>query len=350
MSKESPRSEEVDLGQLFHLICNLFDRLFKFIGFVFKSIFSVIIFILKALLDNYKLIAISMIVAAAIGYGLEKNKKPVYFSSMLVKPYFDSKFQLITNINYYNALIENQDYKQLRNLFGIDEAASVSLVQFEINLGPETENDKIIQYGKFIRAVDSVRAQDISYEDFLEDRSIYSGEVFEISIQSKKKDIFKSLEEGLNSTFINSFSLKQKKKRDSLIGLSRARIQRDLIQVDSLKRMYIDVIQKEASSNGNSPLSYKEGGMTLVQERVQTREYELLAKELELRSELTELDAQQVEEDVYFDILSSFQEVGSRYISSFNKYTIVFPVLVFVLLCLCYIILNIIRFVSTYEE
>lgn len=353
MSKELPQSkqsEEVDLGQLFRLIGNAFDRLFKFIGSIFKGVFSSVVYTLKALLNNYKLIAISMLVAAVIGYGVEKTNKPVYHSSMLVKPYFDSKYQLVTNINYYNALIADQDLKQISNLFEIDEAASASLIAFEINPGPETENDRILQYDKFIRSVDSVRAQGISYENFLDNRSVYSGGLFEISVQAGKKDIFKSLEEGLNSTFTNSFSVKKMKKRDSLIGLSRERIERDLAQVDSLKRMYISVLKNDSNPSANSPLSYKEGGVALVQERVKTREFELLSKELELRNELTKLKAQQVEEDVFFDVLSSFQEVGSKYSSLYNKYRILFPIITFILLCLGYFTVKGVKFIYTYEK
>ena len=114
MSKElqqPPQSEEVDLGQLFKMIGNMFDRLFQFIGGIFKSVFSVIIYTIKAVISNFKIIVLAMVLAGVIGYALEKTKQPVFTSSMLVKPYFDSKFQLVTNIKYYNALIEDKGFK-----------------------------------------------------------------------------------------------------------------------------------------------------------------------------------------------------------------------------------------------
>ncbi|WP_147676997.1 YveK family protein [Algibacter pacificus] len=351
MSKESPQlqqSEEIDLVKLFNLIGNLFERLFKFIGSIVSFLFSIFIYALKAIILNFKIILISVLVAAAIGYGLEKTQSPVYKSHMLVRPYFESKFQLVTNINYYNALIEDNDYQELSNLFQIDNEAANSLVEFTVQPGPETENERILQYDRFIRAVDSVRAQEISYEDFLANRSVYSGEFFEIGVKAHNKDIFRALEEGINSTFSNNYSVKKMKKRDSLISLSRARIQRDLVEVDSLKRMYISLVQKE--STADSPLSYKEGSMALVQERVKTKEYELLDKELELRNELTQLDAQQVEEDVYFDIISSFQEVGSVHKTFLDKYSFIFPIIVFILLCLLYLGMKLVKFVITYEK
>ena len=354
MSKETPQqqpqSEEVDLGQLFKLIGNVFDKLFAFIGGLFKSVFSIIIYTLKAFVSNYKIIVITMIIAAAIGYGLEKTKPKLYESSMLVKPYFESKFQLVTNIGYYNALIADQDYKQLGSLFDISEEEAMSLIGFEIHPGPETENSRIQQYDRFVRSIDSVRAQDISYDEFIEQRSIYTGDLFEIGAISKKKDIFRSLESGLNSTFSNTYSVKKMQRRDSIISLSKARIRSDLKQVDSLKRMYIAVMKESAGSNNNGPLSYKDGGMALVQERVETKEYELLAQELALRKELTQLESEQIEEDVYFDTLSSFQDVGSVYTSFFDKYSILFPAIAFILLCLGYLCIKGIRFISAYEK
>ena len=351
MSKDlpqPPQSEEVDLGQLFKLIGNAFDRLFKFIGSIFKAVFSVVIYTLKVVIDNFKLIALAMVIAGAIGYGLEKSKSDVYASEMLVKPYFDSKYQLVTNINYYNALIAAQDYNQLETIFKIDEEATQSLLEFEINPGPETENDRILQYERFIVAIDSVRAQNISFQDYIENRSVYSGDVFQISVKSHKKDIFRSLEDGLNSTFTNTYSVKKMQKRDSLISLDKERVRNSLIQVDSLKQVYIKVMQSESTSN-NTPVTLKDGGMAMVQERVKTREYELLDKELQLRQELTRLESQQVEEDVYFDTVSSFQDVGYAYSTIYNKYSLFFPILTFILLSLIFMTYRVVKFVKSYE-
>ncbi|WP_346883831.1 hypothetical protein [uncultured Algibacter sp.] len=345
--QQTPQSEEVDLIQFFKLIGNMFDRLFRFIGNIFKSIFSVIVYVVKALISNFKIIVFSMIIAAAIGYGLEITKKPVYASSMLVKPYFDSKFQLVTNVNYYNALIADGDYMQLSNLFKIEEAYAKKIIEFEISPGPETDNDKILEFEEFIKQVDSSRARKINFEDFLENRSIYSGSVYKIEVKSFKKDIFRSLEEGLNSTFTNTYSVKKMEKRDSLIAIDRERIVKSLNQIDSLKKVYIDVLKEESSSNsGTITLD----GMSLVQERVKTKEFELLDKELQLRKSLSNLDAQKVEEDVFFDTLSSFQDVGSEHSSLTSKYSFIFPLISFIILIMVFMLNRVVRFVNNYEN
>lgn len=350
MSENLPKpqaSEEVDLGILFNAIGNAFNKLLSFIRLVFKTVFSVFIYGLKVVVDNYKFLFISMFVAGLIGYGMEKIQQDVYVSQMLVKPYFDSKYQLVTNINYYNALIKEKDYNQLTNLFDIDEESAEQIIEFEINPGPETENDRILEYDEFIRAIDSVRAQEISYDDFIENRSIYSGSFFEINVKSYKKDIFRSLENGLNSTFTNTYSIKKMEKRDSLIAIDKQRILKSLSQVDSLKKVYIKVMQEESNSNMGT-ITLKDG-MSLVQERVKTREFELLNKELELRTAYTKLESKKVEEDVYFDTLSSFQDVGSKYTSIWKKYSIIFPVIVFILLSMLYLVYRSVQYIKKYE-
>lgn len=340
-------SEEIDLGQLFKLIGKAFDKLFKFIVSIFKAVFSVFVYALKAVVDNFKIIAVSMLVAAIIGLSIEMMKRDVYSSQMLVKPYFDSKYQLVTNINYYNALIGEKDYKQLTEIFDIKEEEAKQIIEFEIHPGPENENDQLIQYDKFLKELDSIRAQQVDFEEFLENRSIYSGDIFEISVKSFKKDIFRSLEKGLNSTFTNTYSIKKMQKRDSLIAIKKQRILASLTQIDSLKKVYIKVLQEESKNNSLS-FSSREG-MSFIQEKTETKEYELLKEEDRLRQQLSDLEAQKVEEDVFFDTLSSFQDVGAKYTSITERYSLIFPLLVFVLLCIIYLGKKVVKYVKAYE-
>lgn len=348
LSSQPQPSEEVDLGQLFKLIGGAFDRLFNFIGRIFSAVFSIVVYAIKAIIDNIKLIAIVLLLAAVLGYALEKTQPDMYKSQMLVKPYFESKYQLITNINYYNALIQERDYSQLKEIFDIDIQEANTIVQFEILSGPESENDQIQQYDVFLKSIDSTRAQEISFTDFIENRNIYSGEVFEISVISEQKDIFRSLESGLNKTFTNTYSSKKMQKRDSIIALSKARIESSLKQVDSLKNVYIKVLQDDVNSKNQGPLTVKEG-MSLVQERVKTKEFELLEKELKLKEELSVLETKKVEEDVFFDTISSFQDVGAKYKKVSQQYSLIFPALSFVFLILSFFLIKVIRFAKNYE-
>lgn len=350
MSKElenNTTSEEIDLGQLLKAIGKAFDRLFKFIGNIFKSILSFIIFLLNAFITNFKLIIIVMVISVGLGYALEKMKSKVYSSEMFVKPYFDSKYQLVKNIDYFNALIEDKDYEALGKLFNVPKEEAQQIIDFEINIGPESENDKIKQYDEFLSSIDSIRAQEISFDDFIENRNIYSSDFFEIKVESKSKNIFRKLEQGLNSSFENTYSEKKMKKRDSLISIQKQSILASLRSVDSLQKVYIGVLEEESKSQ-NKSLSLGDG-FTIEPPESKTKEFELLNKELKLRDELRVLEEKKVEEDVFFDIVSGFQEVGSTSDDILKRYSIVFPVLAFVILFLIFVTKNTIKFVKNYE-
>jgi hypothetical protein len=323
------------------------NKVYNFFFSIFKGIFSGIIYALKPLVRNFKLILLIVLVATILGYIVQKSQPEIYNSQMLVKPYFDSKYQLITNIRYYNALISEKDLGQLTEIFRISEEDAEKLISFEIHPGPENENDQVVQYDKFVKSIDSVRAQDISFDDFIENRSIYSGDIFEIDVTSYKKDIFRSLEEGLNFTFTNTYSVKKMQKRDSIITIERQRILASIKQVDSLQNVYIGVMGEEATTNQGAYTT--KDGMTFIQEKTKTKEYELLKESMTLREALSKLDSQKVEEDVYFDTLSSFQDTGARYSTIWNKYVLIFPLIAFVLFCAVLMIKNIIRFISKYE-
>ena len=351
MSKEinTPQnsSEEVDLIALFKLFGNAIIRFFNFITSIFKAVFSVLIYSIKAVIDNIKIIAIVTVLFAILGYGLEKVSTKVYSSQMLVKPYFDSKYQLISNIDYFNSLLANSDYEKLTGIFEISEEDSKQIMGFEIEAGPESENEKLQEYSQFLKTIDSTMAQEMSFEAFIENRDIYASAIYSITVSSTKKDIFKSLETGLNSSFDNTYSEKKMKKRDSLIYIEKQNILSSLASVDSLQKVYLDVLKEESKSNSNK-ISLGEG-FTLDPDKSRTREFELLNKEIELKRELRDLDKLKVEEDVFFDTIAGFQEIGNISQNFLKRYSFVLPILGFLALCLIFLTNKVIKFVKSYE-
>ncbi|WP_053970770.1 hypothetical protein [Mangrovimonas sp. ST2L15] len=346
-SSNNQSTEEVDLGQLFKLIGDAFNRLFKFIGSIFKAIFSVIIYALKVIIVNFKIIVVTMVIAGVLGFALEKISPDVYSSSMLVRPYFDSKYQLVTNINYYNALIDNQDYATFSNFFDLSEEEAQEVLSFEISPGPETENERIKEYDSFIRSLDSTRASTISYEEYIENRSVYSGSIFQIEAFSLRQDIFPKLEKGLNNAFTNEYTETKKRKRDSLITIQKNNILEQLAKVDSLQRIYINVLEEDSKSTSTELILGE--GLSLSKDRSNTREYDLLNKEIELRNTLKSLEERKVEEDVFFDVISEFQYVGNKTSDWYNRYALIFPVLAFLMLCVIYLTSRLVKFAKAYE-
>ena len=351
MSKETlpqqPNNEEVDLGQLFDAIGKLFERLYNFIVSIFEFIFRIIILGSKAVIDNFKVIVIVMVIAGAAGFALEKVRKESFDSTMLVRTFFDAKYQLHTNLNYYNALLGDEGYETLSEIFEIPADSLMQIVEFEIAPGPETENDRIVQYDRFIKSIDSIRAQEVSYDDYIENRGVFAGSVFEIRVESKSRNIFKSLENGIMKSFNNLYSVKKMEQRDSMIALRRENLMTSIAEIDSLQNVYINVLEEESQATKAS-ISLGDG-FPLQQEKTSTKEYQLLNKEIELRNELRALDEEKVEQNEFYEVISTFQEVGNVVDDIMTKYSILFPLFAFALLVLGYLTKNYVRFVKNYE-
>jgi len=350
MSENSPNqsnSEEVDLGQLFNAIGGVFNRFIKFIVSIFKGLFSLIIYALKPIVKNYKVIGIILFTSALLGFIVQKFLPEVYYSEMLVKPYFDSKYELVSNIDYYNALIKSENINELSSIFEIDTLSAQTLLNFEVYIGPETENEVLKQYDNYIKSIDSIMAQDISYDDFVENRDIFSSNLFIIHVEAQKEDIFKSLEKGLESSFENEYSKKKKDIRDKTIEIKKETYNKGLEKIDTLQKIYIEVMQEESKSNEAS--IGIEGLIPLQQEKTSTKEFELFNQSLKLKDSIRVLDQLKIEESVFFDTVSGFKKTGTKRNEIIDMYSIIFPALAFILMCLGYLTSKAFKFIKEYD-
>ncbi len=344
---QEPQNDEVDLGQLFNAIGRLFERLFNFVGSIFKGIFSAIIYSIKPFVDYFKLVVIVLIVAAIVGFVLEKSHEPVYSSKMLVKPHFDSKYQLANNITYFNSLIGSGDLIELSNIFEIDTTNARQLVGFDFEAGPETENDLFLEYNKYVKSIDTSLVDQLNYKEFIQNRDLLSGSLFAIQAKSLKKDIFQDLEEGFRKTFENDFSKHQKKVMDNVSLIERETLLKQLGRLDSIQKTYLEVIKNESEK---SKVSLGVGGvLPLQEEKTTTKEYELFQKEQEIGAALARLEQNVARQSTYFDVLSGFDKIGTQDNSIKQRYVILFPLLSIVILFLFFLAVRVFNFIKTYK-
>ena len=98
-----------------------------------KSVFDIFIVFLQILQQNFIKVSIAVIVAFGVGCTYDMYKPKVYASKMIVKPLFDSKYQLVTNIRYYNELVSNRKLDKLSSLFNLNKEL-VPFINAEVNL------------------------------------------------------------------------------------------------------------------------------------------------------------------------------------------------------------------------
>ena len=80
-----PSNEEVDLGQLFNTIGNIFNKFFRFIGSIFSYLFMAFVWLVFFIRKRLIILLIAAAVGIIVGYMFEETSPPVYKSSISVK-------------------------------------------------------------------------------------------------------------------------------------------------------------------------------------------------------------------------------------------------------------------------
>lgn len=348
MSKDlkNNSSEEIDIIQLF----DFFERKLKAFLCLFykglKVIFEIVISFLKTIQKHAIKIGLLMFVAAVSGYVYDIYKPKVYSSTMMVKPMFDSKYQLFTNIEYYNALIMNGDTDKISSVFEISKKEAANLSEFIMKPGPENENEKILAYDEFIKSVDSSTAKMVEYQQFIENMSIYNSSIYEVTVNSTQKDIFSKLAPGFIKTFETPFSKKSKAKKDTIYKLKKESLEKQLRDVDTLQEMYIKelsrVQSKEVSTIGGTPI-------IIGEEKNNTREFDAFQLSLQLRNQLNNLEQINIEEDKLFEVVSDFPAIGTIKSTFLQKMKFMFPIGAFFVALLLIFGLKFNSFIKNYK-
>ncbi len=348
--------DDVDLGQLFNAIGNLFNKLFNFIISLCKGAFNLIILLLKPIVNNIKIVGAVLFICAIVGFIADKLKDPVYKSNMLVKPHFNSKYQLINNVDYFNSLIGSKDLKTLSEIFEIDTLAAKNLKGFDIKIGPESKAELLEQYNDYVKTVDtyvknketdSVRAAYFTYKEFIDNRDELDADIYDVSAKSLDKAIFSKLEKGFIKIFENDYSKKLKEKADKTYAVNKASYLKQLDRVDSLQQVYVEVLKNDSKNNN---LSF--GGNTLMplaKEKTGTKEYELFQEEIRIRYNLKYIEEEFIEDEDYYDIVAPFGKIGTPEKDTLNRYLFLFPLLGMLLLITIFVSFKIFLFIKNFK-
>ena len=341
-------SEEIDLFQLVGFFEGKLKSFLRLIFNIVKSVFGVFIAFLQVLQQNFIKIAIVIIVAFGIGYAYDLYKPNEYASKMIVKPLFDSKYQLVTNIKYYNELVGNEELDKLSSIFGLTKEEAKSLTGFDIKDGPESEKAKTRLFNSFMKSLDSTAAATVTYEGFVESITIYDASLYEIEVKSSINNVFGKLSKGFKKTFISDdYSKENKRKKDTLFKLKKVSIKKSLEDIDSLKKVYISQLSKDKNQTvellGSSALK-------LGEEIQKTKEFEMLQLQIAEQKKLTTREEEAIKENQLFEVVSDFQLIGSINGGVFDRMKFMFPIVAFVLVLIGLFGMKFNKFVANYNR
>ncbi len=305
-TNQNKNEEEVDLGSLFVIIGRGFRNFFNFIGNIFKGIFHFIITILIFLKKNIIKISVASLIGLIAGVFIQIKTNTKYSSELLVEPNFGSTKQLYNNINFYNDLVLQKDTTTLKKIFSIDNDVAKALKKFTIE-PIIVENDIINSYDDFVLAVDTTTVKSYEYDDFKASFTNYDYKVHKINVISEKKDVFRKIGNTIISSVENSDFFKRSKKiLNEDLNRVDSLYRKNLTQLDSLRKVYMQVMIEEAKNQSNGT-SIDLGG-----EKKTTKELELFEKNRTLNSDLKKLAKEKANKYLVLNVISNFQPIGNK--------------------------------------
>ncbi|MGE5943826.1 MAG: hypothetical protein ACM31G_05755 [Flavobacteriales bacterium] len=348
MSKESPQpqqSEEVDLGQLFKLIGNAFDRFFRFIGSIFKGIFGVIILFLLFLQKNFIKLVIVGALGFAIGVFIDFIKEPKYISTMVVEPNFNSVQQLYNNINFYNELADGEDSTALADALSISKKEASTIKEFKVESYSD-ENQKIQLFDKFVRSLDTTTQKAIDMEAYLRNFNSFDARFHTVSVIATNNSIAKKIQPIIvNSISNNDYFNLQKYISDVNIRLQDSLNNKQITEIDSLQLLYKKVMLAEAGRpmQGTS-INLGENGSQ------DNKELALINKMEELKLNLVDLNEERANKSSILNIISDFPNKGVEQKGILKSYKFLVPFLMLILALCIFMLLSLNTYLKNYKK
>jgi len=331
-------SEEVDLGQLFKMIGNAFQRLFQFIGSIFNTLFLAFVWFVFFIRKRAVVLLIAAAAGLSLGLILDKTSPPTYKSSITVKQNYATGENLYGSLDYYNSLLNDGDYEVLERVLGLKKIISEEIIGIEIE-PIITDNDRVVMFDKYISALDSLAASKVEYEVFVENIEDYKHQMQQISIKSKSRANFKNVFDSVIGDINNNiFFVNEQAKDLTELNQQKAALEQSLAQSDSLQRTYKRVLEQQMESKSTSETSITFEGNN---DKNKTREFDLYINDIELRREIVQIERKLKDKQNIVEIISSKQDSGfiddtkellGLTLSSKRYYLVLFTILAFVIL------------------
>lgn len=345
-SETTPKpTKEIDLGELFTVIGNIFSKLFGFIKSILLVIFNLLIkFLIMIRVHIVKFVIVGFL-SVVIGWFIDSRQSPVYSSTMTINANYGSARQLYSNIRYYNNLAGERDSIKLSEIFGINPSDANNIRGFFIEPSV-TENDMLKSYNDFMKASDTTLIKNyINYGKFKSSIDPLDYTKHRIVIASLKQGIFNELQKELVTHNIeNSYIKKSKDVRLRNIEEEKNILRSRLVTIDTLRNVYNKSILSEARKTSSAQTNIQMSAST-----VKTNEIELFALDEKISKEILKLNEQKEFGEEIIEVLNDFSP-GSEIKSFFDSFLFKIPVITLTLLLLFILLRELNSYLNRYNE
>jgi len=300
-------SEEVDLGQLFNAIGNLFSRLFSFIGGILNSLFLAFVWLVFFVKKHFIKLTIAGVLGVGLGVLKEKISEPIYKSSIVVKQNYKTGESLNSMLERYNSLISEEDSIVLATNLNISPNEANSITDFSLESILD-ENQKLSLFDDYTKNLDSTLASTIVFNSYLEKGREYDYQFQKIIIKAKTKNIFNKVFMQVIENVESSEFFKNEQKKDlSELSSRESIILESLKESDSLQKVYQFVLKQSVEATNGSQTSVT---IDNTEDKSITKEFELYSSDIELRRELVLIRRDKDNLEHILEIVSSEQNGG----------------------------------------
>ncbi|MBO3096754.1 hypothetical protein [Gelidibacter pelagius] len=345
LRKDQPQNEEVDLGQLFNAIGRLFSRFYRFIGRIFTGLFGVVVLFLLFIQKHFvKLVAV-VVVGVILGTILDIKKEPLYVSTMVIEPNFNSVQQLYNNVGFYKELAKAKDSLSLSEALNITTKEAISIKNFSVESYSD-ENQKIVLFDRFVRSLDSTTKKAIDMKAYLKNFNSFDARFHTISVTASDNTVAKRIQPAIISSISNNsyFNL-QKNISDSNIKLQDSLYKKQIAEIDSLQLLYKKVMLKEAErAIQGTNISLGETG------EQNNKELSLINKMDELKIGLVELNNERGNKSSILNVISDFPRKGVRDSGILKSNKFLIPVLFLIVTALVLLLLSLNKYLKNYKR
>tara|TARA_B110000483_G_scaffold231070_1_gene297009 strand:+ start:402 stop:1457 length:1056 start_codon:yes stop_codon:yes gene_type:complete len=223
---EKQKIEEIDLIKSFSYFGKIINRLFSISINIFISFANLIIQLFSIIKKKVIFFLISIILGAFIGAIYNGAGEVKYNASLTVTPQFGSVHQMYKNIEYYQTLIDERNYEELKsNLnLNLNEAKSIN----SISVSPFTSEFTIMKiYAKFNDLADSISGIKLNYKIFKEKLSFddYPNHIISLTLDTVL------VPSGLANSIVNSISENKYYESRQVIALKNLEEEKALINL-----------------------------------------------------------------------------------------------------------------------
>ena len=298
-------SDEVDLGQLFKLFGDAFNRLFVFIKSIFTGLFKGLIIFLLFVQKHVLKFAIAAVIGLAIGFYLEFAEGPRYESSMMLEPNFNSVQQLYNNIAFYNELAKSEEHTALALALGISGEDAETIREVNVESFAD-ENQKIMLFDNFVRQLDTNTIKTIDFESYLKNFNSLDARFHKITMITSKSDIAKKTQKAIvNSIKVNNYFKLQKEVSDLNIAIQDSIYRKQLQEIDSLQNLYKKVMLTIAQNPGSGTnINLAEDSKSV------NKELQLIKERNYIKAELVRLYEEKANKTSIINVISDFPTRG----------------------------------------